>query len=219
MTDRNIPSNQKSATAGPYEAKRIDRNHWVIQSERGVIAKTCIPIGATEEEIEANALLLAGAANSASSPVETTMPHLLDQFTEALKADPDLAWSWHCNLAMPIMDRVKCSHTAANEAAADLLRHLFHIDIRSNSCWAITVQPEEPSGVRIAPEKPIIDGHPIGCMCHYCHYYRKHPQCKPEKACTPPCGNPVMINAERYRGCRLPSGHEGECSAQNGDGI
>lgn len=76
---------------------------------------------------------------------ETTTPHLLDQFTEALKADPDLAWSWHCNLAMPIMDRVKCSHTAANEAAADLMRHLFHIDIRSNSCWAITVRPEEPT--------------------------------------------------------------------------
>lgn len=80
--------------------------------------------------------------------VETTTPHLLDQFTAALKGDPDLAWSWHCNLAMPIMDRVKCSHTAANEAAADLMRHLFHIDIRSNSCWAITVQPEEPLAVQ-----------------------------------------------------------------------
>ena len=36
----------------------------------------------------------------------------------------------------------------------------------------------------------------------------------PEKTPAPPCGNPVMINAERYRGCRLPSGHEGECSPQ-----
>jgi len=45
----------------------------------------------------------------------------------------------------------------------------------------------EPAGVRIAPEKPIIDGHPIGCMCHGCHYYRKHPQCKPVKAAVCTC--------------------------------
>ena len=42
---------------------------------------------------------------------------------------------------------------------------------------------------------------------------------KPEKASVPSCGNPVMVNAERYRGCRLPSGHEGECSAQNGSEV
>jgi hypothetical protein len=82
---------------------------------------------------------------------ETTTPHLLDQFTAALTADPDLAWSWHCNIAMPIMDRMHCSHTAANEAAVDLMRHLFHIDIKSNSCWAITVRPEEPTPPRIKP--------------------------------------------------------------------
>lgn len=37
----------------------------------------------------------------------------------------------------------------------------------------------------------------------------------PEKASArpvPACGNPVMINAERYRGCVLPSGHDGDCS-------
>jgi len=49
------------------------------------------------------------------------------------------------------------------------------------------VRAEEPAGVRIAPEKPIIDGHPIGCMCHGCHYYRKHPQCKPVKAAVCTC--------------------------------
>jgi hypothetical protein len=103
----------------------------------------CLPEGAGEEIQQIIRVI------TPEEPRETTTPHLLDQFTEALKADPDLAWSWHCNLAMPIMDRVKCSHTAANEAAADLMRHLFRIDIRSNSCWAITVRPEEPSGVQL----------------------------------------------------------------------
>jgi len=53
------------------------------------------------------------------------------------------------------------------------------------------VRAEEPFGVRIAPEKPIIDGHPIGCMCHGCHYYRKHPQCKPVKAPVCTCDSPA----------------------------
>ena len=53
------------------------------------------------------------------------------------------------------------------------------------------VRAEEPAGVRIAPEKPIIDGHPIGCMCHGCHYYRKHPQCKPVKAPVCTCDSPA----------------------------
>jgi hypothetical protein len=33
----------------------------------------------------------------------------------------------------------------------------------------------------------------------------------PLKASTPLCGNPVMINSERYRGCQLASGHAGDC--------
>jgi len=55
----------------------------------------------------------------------------------------------------------------------------------------ITRVTVEPAGVRIAPEKPIIDGHPIGCMCHGCHYYRKHPQCKPVKAPVCTCDSPA----------------------------
>jgi hypothetical protein len=50
---------------------------------------------------------------------------------------------------------------------------------RARAYLAYVRSPVEPAGARIAPEKPIIDGHPIGCMCHDCHYYRKHPQCKP----------------------------------------
>jgi hypothetical protein len=60
---------------------------------------------------------------------------------------------------------------------------------------------EEPT-----PRKP--------CECAECRGIRER---SAEKAPPPPCGNPVMINSEWYRGCRLPSGHEGECNAQNGE--
>lgn len=55
---------------------------------------------------------------------------------EALKAamadDPEYAWGWHCNLAMPIMDAAGVSPRLANEAAAHLMQHLFGYDITSH---------------------------------------------------------------------------------------
>lgn len=62
-------------------------------------------------------------------------PSAMQALTVALQADPDYAWSWHCNLAMPIMDSLKCLHEAANEAGADLMQHLFQIDIRQHPHW------------------------------------------------------------------------------------
>jgi|SRR5882672_5814837 len=47
-------------TPGPWEAKRLDAAHLIIQSaERGTVARTTVPINATKAEIYANALALA----------------------------------------------------------------------------------------------------------------------------------------------------------------
>src|SRR6267154_2576970 len=50
-------------TRGPWEAKRLDAAHFIIQSAEGLgtICRSTIPIGAGKEEICANALLLAAA--------------------------------------------------------------------------------------------------------------------------------------------------------------
>jgi hypothetical protein len=53
----------------------------------------------------------------------------------ALQADPEYAWSWHCNLAMPIMDSIRCTSEQANKAGADLMQYLFDIDIRKHEHW------------------------------------------------------------------------------------
>lgn len=49
-------------------------------------------------------------------------------FSEALKADPEWAWSWHCNIAMPLVDYLKISPEDANLAAIKLMKHLFDVD-------------------------------------------------------------------------------------------
>jgi hypothetical protein len=54
-----------------------------------------------------------------------------DTLTDAMK-DPDYAWSWHCNLAMPILDATGCSHELANQAAAYLMQHLWGCDITTH---------------------------------------------------------------------------------------
>jgi hypothetical protein len=49
-----------------------------------------------------------------------------------IAADPDHAWGWHCNLAMPIADATGVSHELANKAAAHLMQHLFDYDITTD---------------------------------------------------------------------------------------
>ena len=48
-------------TPGEWTVKRLDNNHWIIESSAGGIAKTQIPYGAEKEQIAANAVLLGAA--------------------------------------------------------------------------------------------------------------------------------------------------------------
>lgn len=67
-------------------------------------------------------------------PREPTTGNLADAwatFEEAMK-DPEYAWGWHCNLAMPIMDAIGVSHKDANTAAAHLMQFLWDCDITTH---------------------------------------------------------------------------------------
>ena len=58
-------------------------------------------------------------------------PTPYQKLSRGLKADPEWAWSWHCNIAMPILDNSKGKLTAdeANEISKRLMKHLFEVDI------------------------------------------------------------------------------------------
>lgn len=60
-----------------------------------------------------------------------------------IQNDPELAYSWHCNLAMPILDSInqygeltKITPLEANLAACSLMKHLFDIDMNKNQYYA-----------------------------------------------------------------------------------
>lgn len=47
----------------------------------------------------------------------------------AIHNDPEYAWGWHCNLAMPICDALGVRHEQGNIAAAHLMSYLFDYDV------------------------------------------------------------------------------------------
>lgn len=51
-----------------------------------------------------------------------------------IRADRDYAWSWHCNIAMPMVDG-GMDADAANEGAARVMQHLFSVDVRQFPQW------------------------------------------------------------------------------------
>lgn len=70
-----------------------------------------------------------------------TVTEAFDTFRTKMRDDPEYAWSWHCNLAMPIKDSTGISHEAANKAAAHLMQHLFAIDTSTNEHYEYKAPP------------------------------------------------------------------------------
>jgi hypothetical protein len=65
----------------------------------------------------------------------------------AIQADIGYAWSWHCNVAMPMLDaKVGVTHEQANEAAACVMQHLFGVDVRASSEWRAMFNTASRSG-------------------------------------------------------------------------
>lgn len=66
-----------------------------------------------------------------------------DFLKEMCAADPDYAWSLHCNLAMPIMDVIGVDHQQSNVAAAYLMQHLFDHDITNHEHYQYEKSPAQ----------------------------------------------------------------------------
>lgn len=62
-----------------------------------------------------------------------TVKHPFDELKAAIHADPDYAWGWQCNLAVPMRDVIPgVTHAQANRAAALIMRQLFDYDITTH---------------------------------------------------------------------------------------
>ena len=73
-----------------------------------------------------------------SSIVTKHVPESMATVTNAIRNDPDYAWSWHCNIAMAAMDE-GVNHVAANKLAARFLMILTGVDTTKNPHF-----PKEP---------------------------------------------------------------------------
>lgn len=61
--------------------------------------------------------------------MKTQKKHPFQDLAKAINQDPEYAWGWHCNIAMPIQDEMNCSHYSANVAAARIMRSIFSVDM------------------------------------------------------------------------------------------
>lgn len=58
--------------------------------------------------------------------------HPFSALKREIHADPDYAWGWQCNLAVPVMDAIGASHEEANRAAALITMQIFNYDITTH---------------------------------------------------------------------------------------
>lgn len=61
--------------------------------------------------------------------------------THEIKNDPEMAWGYFCNIAMPIVDVTGVSHELANQAAAYVMLCLFDVDITKDSRYEYGKSP------------------------------------------------------------------------------
>lgn len=54
---------------------------------------------------------------------------------DAMKRDRGYAWSWHCNIAVTIIDSIDVSHEKGNRAAQDVMQQVFEIDVTQFDEW------------------------------------------------------------------------------------
>lgn len=62
--------------------------------------------------------------------------HAFTALKSLMQSDPEYAWGWHCNLAMPIMDAIGCTHEEANEAGAHLMSFLWEVDVTKDERYS-----------------------------------------------------------------------------------
>lgn len=114
--------------------------------------KVMAELKALQVELEAlKQNILAQWARNMSTPDNQTP---FEFIKHRCKSDPEYAWSWHCNITMPIYD--SGIHLAsANHAAAAVMRSLFDVE-PAHALPPIDAHPAPsiPEGWKMVPIKP-----------------------------------------------------------------
>jgi hypothetical protein len=157
------------------------------------------------------------AAQGSSTPYDTVM--------RRVRAEPDLAWSWHCVLAMCLKDNAHgMSAREANWLAAELMLTAFAVDTRDNAAWrhGSYYKPGDCDPVR---EDPYGWWYWDEVWCDKYGPYSDEETCRAAlsayvesnlNANASDCG----LAAQGWQ-CTRPAGHGGPCAAvpEDGDGV
>lgn len=75
------------------------------------------------------------AVKITKAPTQTETSAAFNVVRDAMVADSEYAWSWHCNIAMASVDE-GMDHAAANRAAARFMQICFGVDTSKSPQYA-----------------------------------------------------------------------------------
>ena len=75
---------------------------------------------------------------------EVSIKTAFETLKKAMQDDPSYAWTWQANIAMTIYDSEvdDDAHRHANTAAANVMQHLFQVDVRRCEEWKVTFEED-----------------------------------------------------------------------------
>lgn len=110
------------------------RSEGLPMNERALMAAKEVLRGTLGTDVDADQYIGRPAAG-----------HPIDSLKLVLQSDPEMAWAWQSNIAMPIKDALHCSHWDANMAAARLMRHLFDVDMEAHPLYIELMATADPA--------------------------------------------------------------------------
>lgn len=130
------PAGWKLAPVEPTDEMEAEGNAAII--ERECLAK------------EVWASMLAAAPAPEAAAIQT--PAAVNVVIEAMRKDPDYAWSWHCNIAMAFVDAGGDRYTA-NQGAAGFMRLFAGVE----PAHELPPKPEAAADARAVVGRQLLD--------------------------------------------------------------
>lgn len=117
---------------GMEEAGEVRPIAWMYKPRNGIPYASVVRLGKRTEGTTETPLY---ALPAPATTEESRLRGLFAALKAAIHDDPEYAWAWHCNLAVPIMDAANVAHLPANQAAALIMAQMFDYDITTHPYW------------------------------------------------------------------------------------
>lgn len=167
-TDKPSEKGQPLYTHPAPVAQEAKPSAWMWESNSGEVRFEEFSSQYPQKPIDnAVPLYAAPVAQESTAP---TAKVAMDILRDAMQADPEYAWSWHCNLAMMAYD-AGASHGPANKWAANFMKIAFDCDTSKNEHYEVvddSPAPRAPEGYVLHDRCPKCDSNKVCQHCEHC---------------------------------------------------